>query len=192
MEMLKTRRPFSSGTLVLPSLILGIALGVATSFGLSKDALMQIGDMSDKLSICVSDNWLNAFLTSFFGAEIFLIALFICGFGAVFQPISIAICILRGMGLGICARGTYISSSPFVSVASFLPFAVLSTVIILAQAKQSMHLSGCYLALSTTTENRLGIKNEASDYTAKFVYFSLILAIICALDCLLLRLFFAI
>lgn len=192
MEMLKTKRPFSAGCLVFPSLALGVALGVAVSVGIPNESLILIGDMSTKLSLYASDAWLSACLTSFFGTEVFIIALFLCGFGAVFQPVSIAVCALRGMGLGICVRGAYLSDSPLKSIAAFLPFAIASTAVILTQAKQSLHLSGCYFALSTTTENRLGIKNEAADYTAKFIYLSLILAIICALDCLLIRLFSAI
>ncbi len=188
MEMLKTKRQFSAGSLVFPALVLGIALGVAISVGMPNESLSRIGDMSNKLMGFESDNWLNACLTSFFGAEIFIIALFLCGFSAVFQPVSIAVCALRGMGLGICVTGAYLSDSPLINIALFLPFAILSTAIILVQAKQSLHLSGCYLALSTTAENRLGIKNEAAEYTAKFIYLSLILAIICALDCLVIRL----
>lgn len=188
MDMLRTKRQFSAGSLVFPALVLGIALGVAVSFGMNEEALARIGDMSDKLMGLESDNWLNACLSSFFGAEVFVIALFLCGFGAVFQPVSIAVCALRGIGLGICVTGAYLSDSPLVSISVFLPFAILSTAVILVQAKQSLHLSGCYLALSTTTENRLGIKNEAAEYTARFIYLSLILAIICALDCLIIRL----
>ncbi len=188
METLKTKRQFSAGSLVFPMLVLGIALGVALSFVIADGSLVRIGDMSNKLIGFKSDDWLSACLTSFFGAEVFVVTLFLCGFSAVFQPVSIAVCALRGIGLGICVTGAYLSDSPLINIAAFLPFAILSTAIILVQAKQSLHLSGCYLALSMTSENRLGIKNEAAEYTAKFIYLSLILAIICALDCFIIRL----
>ncbi len=192
MQLTKEYNPnraiITSQTAVNLSLALGVALGVVASFSISNPALASISDMSEVLASLSKGEWLGCFIKSFIFAEGFVLACFLCGFGAIYQPVSLALCSLRGAGLGICIRGIYSNPDTFTNLSAFLPFAVASTALIALQAKQSVKMSGCYLSLTVTNENRLGIKNEIRDYSAKFLILSITLAILSALNCILLRL----
>ena len=85
-------------------------------------------------------------------------------------------------------RGIYLCDGVMINLAAFLPFSIASTAVVLAQAKQSIRMSGYYFSMTLTSENRLGVKTEVGDYTVKFVVFEMLVAIFCALDCLLVRL----
>ncbi len=178
----------NSDTAVVLSLLVGVVLGVVVSAGIPKQTLVSICDMSDRLSLMLSGEWIKVLLTSFFGVAVLMTVVYFCGYGAVFQPISLIVCALRGLGLGVCVRGIYLCDNVLISLVTFLPFAIASTALVLAQAKQSIKMSGYYFSLTLTSENRLGVKKEVKDYTAKFFIFIIILAILCALDCLLARL----
>ncbi|MBQ8623714.1 MAG: hypothetical protein IJ424_04960 [Oscillospiraceae bacterium] len=179
---------FTSETAVMLSLVFGIALGVMVSSAISKQTLLSICDMSNIINICLKGEWVAAFASTFIFAEVFVVIMYLNGFGAIFQPFSLILCTLRGLGLGVCVRGIYLSDNILLSLVAFLPFAIASTVVILLQAKLSIKMAGYYFSLTVTSENRLGVKNEIHDYTAKFIILSIILAILSALNCLLMRL----
>lgn len=178
----------NSDTVVVLSLLVGIALGVVVSAGIPKENLVSICDMTNRLQLTLQGEWFRVFLPSFFGVSALMAVMYFCGFGAIFQPLSLVVCALRGIGLGVCVRGIYLCDNVFTSLAAFLPFSIASTAVLLAQAKQSIKMSGYYFSLTLTSENRLGVKKEVSDYTARFVILMIITAILCALDCLVARL----
>lgn len=175
-------------TAVVLSLILGIALGVAVCEVIPQSTLAAFSGINATLSSLQNGDWLHAFVSSFIFAEVFVVIMYLIGFGAIFQPVSLILCAVRGVGLGVCVRGIYSSDNVLLNLAAFLPFAVASTLVILSQAKQSIKMAGYYFSLTVTSENRLGVKTEIHDYTAKFVILTIVLAIFSALNCLLLRL----
>ncbi len=179
---------FTSQTAVLLSLVLGIALGVAVSEVIPKTNLAAFSNVNATLSSLLNGKWLHAFVSSFVFTEVFVVIIYLSGFGAIFQPVSLILCAVRGVGLGVCVRGIYSGTNVLLNLAAFLPFAVASTAVILSQAKQSIKMAGYYFSLTVTNENRLGVKTEIHDYTAKFVIHTIVLAILSALNCLLLRL----
>ena len=88
----------------------------------------------------------------------------------------------RGLGLGVCVRGIYLSPNVMRSLAAFLPYAVMSTGVIILGIREAFKLSMRYLALSTTTENRLGIKAEIYDYTVRFLIYVVLVAVLAMAD----------
>ena len=179
---------FGADTATVLSLLAGIALGVAVSSGMTAETLVSTCDISDRIELMQGGNWLEVFLPSFFGTSVFLTVLYLFGYSAISQALSLAVCALRGVGLGVCMRGIYLCDGVMINLAAFLPFSIASTAVVLAQAKQSIRMSGYYFSMTLTSENRLGVKTEVSDYTVKFVVFEMLVAIFCALDCLLVRL----
>lgn len=162
----------------------GITAGVFLSLGMDDSMLSELCGVAGKLSLAASGGGAKIFFGSFCGVGAILVAAFFCGFCAVAQPIELFLAAFRGLGLGICVRGIYFEENIFAAMAAFLPFAVLSTGVLILSEREAFRLSMRYFALSSTDENRLGIKNEIHDYTARFLIYALLLAILSALDSL--------
>lgn len=179
-ELLK--KPVSLDVALAAAAAAGITAGVIISLGMDDFTLADLGGVEQKLALAGEGNWFGVFLSSFSGAGIFLCAIFLCGFCAVAQPFEIALAAFRGLGLGICVRGVYLAQNVFLSMATFLPFAILSTWVLTVSAREAFRLSMKYLSLSTTNENRLGIRSDIRDYTARFMIYALLLAALAMAD----------
>ncbi len=94
----------------------------------------------------------QAFAATFFqslvGSSTFLLAIFLCGFCAVGQPLVCLILLFRGMGYGLTAGGVYqISGMGYVAL-SLLPNCVLSAIILLWAGQSAFRFStGLYGAM---------------------------------------------
>lgn len=164
------------------STAVGITAGVILSLNLEDSALISLSGTQQKLSLAAQGGWLRVFFSSFVGVGVLLLAAFLFGFSAVSQPLELLLVAFRGVGLGICVRGVYLGGEVLRSMAVFLPYAVLSTGLLLIGAKEAFFLSMRYLHLSSTTENRLGIKTEIHDYTTKFMILAILLAALAMAD----------
>lgn len=172
--------------LLAAALIVGIVLGVIVSFGMNESDLLAAytgGVYKD------FNSWSDAFLTYFIGSASFVAAAFLMGFGAVSHPFELMLVAFKGLGLGVLARAVYSCDEILIRMALFLPFAVLSSGVLIMQSCESVAMSSRYFSISVTTENRLGIANEFRDYIFKFIIFLTSCAVISALNCLVLRLF---
>ena len=69
-------------------------------------------------------------------------------------------------------------------LAIILPSGVASIAVFYCAVRRAVNLSEAYFAMTVTNENRLGLKNEAADYTSAFFISILIIAIISAMRCL--------
>ena len=169
------------------SAAVGVTAGVILSLNMDADVLTSICGAEQKLSLAAQGEWLQVFLSSFLGVGAMLLAAFFLGFCALSQPVELLLVAFRGLGLGVCVRGVYLTTNVMTSMAAFLPYAILSTGVLVLAAKEAFGLSMQYLRLSATTENRLGIKNEIRDYTAKFMIYTLLLAALAMADAFLAR-----
>ncbi len=165
-------------------LVCGITAGVILTLGAEPQELISLCGAEKKLLMCENGQWLMAAIKSFAGAGLIMAAGYLCGFCALGQPAELLISGLRGMGLGAAVRGVYLSGSVFKCMAAFLPYAVLSTMLILSALNDSLSLSMRYFGLSTTAENRLGLKNEVGSYSARYLLRFLILAALAVSDAL--------
>lgn len=169
------------------SAAVGVTAGVILSLNMDAAALVNLCGTEQKLSLAAQGEWLQVFLSSFIGVGAMVLAAFFLGFCALSQPVELLLVAFRGLGLGVCVRGVYLSTNVMTSMAAFLPYAILSTGVLVLAAKEAFGLSMQYLRLSATTENRLGIKNEIRDYTAKFTIYTLMLAALAMADAFLAR-----
>lgn len=169
------------------SAALGVTGGVILSLNMDAAALISLCGTEQKLSLAAQGEWLQVFLSSFVGVGAMALMAFFLGFCALSQPLELLLVAFRGLGLGVCVRGVYLSTNVMISMAAFLPYAILSTGVLVLAAKEAFGLSMCYLRLSATTENRLGIKNEIRDYTAKFMIYIMLLAALAMADAFLAR-----
>lgn len=164
------------------SAAVGVTAGVILSINMDEAALISLSGAAEKLALASDGKWLRIFLSSFSGVAMLLIAAFLCGFSAVSQPAELLLTAFRGLGLGVCVRGVYLGSDVLKSMAAFLPYAVLSTWVLIIGIREAFRLSMRYLSLSVTSENRLGIKNEIIEYSVKFLILAVLLAVLAMAD----------
>lgn len=169
------------------SAAVGVTAGVILSLNMDAAMLISLCGAEQKLALAAQGEWFQVFLSSFIGVGAMLLAAFFLGFCALSQPVELLLVAFRGLGLGVCVRGVYLSANVMSSMAAFLPYAILSTGVLVLALKESFGLSMHYLRMSTTTENRLGIKNEIRDYTAKFMIYAMLLAALAMADAFLAR-----
>ncbi len=172
--------------LLIISLIAGIGIGAAVGANMTPQGLMTI--YSDGV-YAAGDDWVSAFFSYFIGSAAFVTAAFLMGFCAVSQPFELALVAFKGMGLGVRVRSIYSCDNILIRIALFIPFAVLSSGILIMQSCDSVAMSTRYLMLSVTAENRLGIAHEFRNYIFRFLIYLTACAAVSALNCLILRLF---
>lgn len=172
--------------LLIISLIIGIAVGTVVSLNMNPEKLAGVyldGFYSG------GRDWTTVFLSYFVGSAAFVTVAFLMGFCAVSQPFELALVAFKGLGLGVMARSIYCCEDILTRVALFLPFAVLSSGILIMQSCDSVAMSTRYLMLSVTAENRIGIAHEFRDYIFKFLIYLIACAAVSAINCLILGLF---
>ena len=185
-DLLKTKSVSLPIALAVAAAV-GITAGVILSLNMDGGTLVSLCGTGQKLSLAGEGQWLTVFLGSFLGIAALLLAAFFLGFSAIGQPAELLLVAFRGLGLGVCVRGVYLSDDVLRSMAAFLPYAILSTGVLILSAKEAFCLSMRYLHLSTTAENRLGLRNEVRDYTARFMIYIVLLAALAMADALLMK-----
>lgn len=176
-ETVRTAKPLSLELILALAAAVGVTAGVIFSLGMPKETLAALSGVDEKLALSASGAWHSVFLRSFAGPGMLLSAAFLLGFSALGQPFEILLAAFRGLGLGLCVRGVYLSGSLPEALLAFLPYALLSTGILILGCRESFRLSVMYLKMSLSSENRLGMKNEIRSYAVRFLIYMLLLAI---------------
>lgn len=177
---LSDNKSIKPDVLLTASLIAGIILGVLAGADMEFSGFFGV-------QLSVQNGWTDAFLSCFIGSASFVTAAFLLGFSAVSHPFLLMLVAFKGLGLGVLVRSVYSGDNIFRDMAAFLPFALLSSGVLILQSCESLGMSGRYFSLSVTNENRLGIANEFRDYIFKFLIYLLSCGLISALNCLLAR-----
>ncbi len=168
-------------TVLIIALVVGIAIGAIIGMKLSEE---DISSLIETSFLAYTENKLESFFTFFISSATFIIAVFLMGFCAVFQPFEVLLVAFKGLGLGLIARCVYASDNVLAMLLIFLPFSVISSGILIFQARDAVSMSMGYFSISITTENRLGMANEFREYIFRFFIYLLSCAVVSALGCL--------
>lgn len=167
----------------IASLILGVIVSL-----IFKSSLGNISLSITKLELVLSGKWIRVMIRSFVAGFWAMAAIFICGFGAIFQPFIYLILAFRGFGFGVAITRLMIAERPYLNLMAFLPLSISQLMLIILASKASLGLSAMYYFITVSNENRLGLKNQAGDYIHLFLKYTIILLLFCAIDCIYLRL----
>ncbi len=88
--------------------------------------------------------FIQTVVNSFSGTFILMLCCMILGFGAVFQPIEISVPFFHGLGIGIVLaemNGSYGFTGFWTSAIMIFPYSVVSAVIVIISAKESVMMS---------------------------------------------------
>ncbi|MCD7846711.1 MAG: hypothetical protein LUG49_01550 [Oscillospiraceae bacterium] len=168
-------------TLLIVALVLGIAVGALIGINLSES---DISNLIETSFLTYRENMVESFLSFFVSSAILVVIVFLMGFSAVFQPLEVMLVALKGLGLGLIARCVYACDDVLPKLLVFLPFSVISSGILIFQARDAVSMSMGYFSISITTENRLGMANEFREYIFRFFIYLLSCAAVSALGCL--------
>ncbi|MCD7822886.1 MAG: hypothetical protein LUG86_02535 [Oscillospiraceae bacterium] len=168
-------------TVLIFALVVGIAIGALVGMKLSES---EISSLVKTSFLTYRENRFESFFSFFISSSSFVIVVFLMGFCAVFQPFEVLLVALKGLGLGLIARCVYASDNLLPDLLLFLPFSVISSGILIFQARDAVSMSMGYFSISITTENRLGMANEFREYIFRFFIYLLSCAVISALGCL--------
>lgn len=80
-------------------------------------------------------------LSSFGASTLILFFLFLCGLGAVFQPVVLLVLFLRGLGLGVMGVYAYSAGQAMWYLAVLLPEAILTSILMIAAAGEALRFS---------------------------------------------------
>lgn len=157
--------------LLFTCLSLGVLAGAYFGQGKALDSSLQ-GD------------WYKTFISIFSSSALFVTVSFLLGFCAVFAPLQYVVVIFKGLGLGAVAKNAYSSGRLLPQILLFLLFSVFSCLVLVSQAGEAVGMSQRYLAISVTTENRLGLAVEFKEYIFKYLIYLILCGIIGALNSL--------
>ncbi len=177
-------RGISPETVLVVSLIVGIAVGALVGMKLSDS---EISDLTKVSFLTFRDNPVESFLSFFVSSATLVVTVFLMGFCAVFQPLEVLLVAFKGLGLGLMAQSVYSGNDVLPKLIVFLPFSVISSGILVFQARDAVMMSARYFSISITTENRIGFANEFREYIFKFFIHLLSCVVISTLGCFALR-----
>ncbi|MEG0614901.1 MAG: hypothetical protein RR540_04020 [Oscillospiraceae bacterium] len=132
---------------------------------------------------------LQTFTSSFSSAALIVIACFLGGFSAIFQPAEILIPLFRGVGLGTSIAYIYTAfgiKGFFITLIIIIPNAVISSIAIVFAARESFRMSnsiGKYLFLGQIGDIKEKISVKL--YLLKFVILFVIISMSALLDSIL-------
>ena len=172
--------------------LLGVFLGVRAIDYLSTDLKGGIvAIFSNFMEIRAEQTLQQTAVSSFLQNFVLIAILFLLGFCAISLPLIPCVVLFKGMGYGVTVSAMLEYGNNGISLLRLglliVPFAVVSALIVLAAAKQAVHLSiGCYRTLRDGKGERdMGI----AEYCRVFFVLILCIAFSSAADALLYSLF---
>ncbi len=166
------------------TLLLGLVflVGVAVGGRLASQELTILDSLTAFLSQTKgSSGFVSGVMTTFATNAALLLLICLCGFGAIFQPLVLTVLLFKGLGFGVLGVYAYSSGDRgaiMYYLLVLLPEAVLTVLILVTAAKESLRFSARFLAellphregteQSSPTGSGVGI------YLARFVVFYLL------------------
>ena len=164
--------------------IIGVLLGTMC-FCLNTKAADSImlfgGELQSRMSMEHGKLMAGAFL----GSTVFLLGIGLTGFCAVGQPFELALLVLRGMGLGYSMAQLYAQAgreSAIYAAGLLLPGAVISTLGLIAAAREAVCLSNIYLRITLSDRQEQGLAEAVKLYGAKLLVIEAVLALAAGAD----------
>lgn len=118
-------------------------------------------------------NFFSGFTNALYSSALTLIVLMFCGFCAISQPIIFLTLLSRGFSLGAGIATTYLkydTRGVFLTVTLILPFALMSSAVIVLAARESFSLSKIFADFAfKSTQQKLEIKLYFIKFAVLFV-----------------------
>jgi stage II sporulation protein M len=120
-------------------------------------------------------------------SSIFMLVVFLSGFGAIGHAAALGALGFKGMGLGLILSRMYIQYSVkgiVYSLFTIIPNAVVSAAVLALAAREAFSLSNTYALFTLSDRQHDGLRPFVKIYCAKLLILEAILALSAGCDCL--------
>ncbi len=127
--------------------LLGEFVGTVLYCTVENEKLSDIDVLSVQfLHSRINCTFFETVINSFSGPFVLVLLCMLIGFGAIFQPVAILVPFFRGLGIGITLaeiNSVYMYKGFALSLIMIVPYTVVSAVIIISSARESVLMSSC-------------------------------------------------
>ena len=134
-EFRKNRLQLLLGIVFLLGIVTGCSIAGQSGEAAGNTVITTLGQyLASAGTYGESGEFLSRMLSSFGATTLILFFLFLCGLGAVFQPVVLLVLFLRGLGLGVMGVYAYSAGQAMWYLAVLLPEAILTSILMIAAA----------------------------------------------------------
>lgn len=172
-EFRKNRLQLLLGIVFLLGIVTGCSIAGQSGEATGNTVITTLGQyLASAGTYGESGEFLSRMLSSFGATTLILFFLFLCGLGAVFQPVVLLVLFLRGLGLGVMGIYAYSADQAMWYLAVLLPEAILTSILMIAAAGEALRFSVRFfvqLLPEGTTENIPTSSGNIGGYLLRFL-----------------------
>lgn len=173
--------------LIIVLFFLGLLYGAVLSSASSQDTLDKLSFVTQGfMSKRAEQSLFYTFFNSLASSAILLLLLFVFGFSAIAQPVSLLVPVFRGLGLGV-SMGYFYLNDGFKGAAFCLllivPQALISTLALVLGTRESIRFSNTFFSI-LLPKKEIETDGAFRLYFTKFGVLFCILLIAAVIDCI--------
>lgn len=172
-EFRKNRLQLLLGIVFLLGIVTGCSIAGQSGEAAGNTVITTLGQyLASAGTYGESGEFLSRMLSSFGATTLILFFLFLCGLGAVFQPVVLLVLFLRGLGLGVMGVYAYSAGQAMWYLTVLLPEAILTSILMIAAAGEALRFSVRFfvqLLPEGTTENIPTSSGNIGGYLLRFL-----------------------
>lgn len=171
-------------------MISGVLIGTLAFSFIKTSTLSDLNLIeNDYLSMRENGGYVKILYSSLLNSSTLIIVLFLLGFCAIAQPVSVLIPVYKGMGFGVTIAQIYSENGVngfFSAIILILPCALISSYALFIAVRESLRMSNRFFSqafLDRRCESD-SINDYVKLYAVKFLVLEAVTAVSAAVDCL--------
>lgn len=171
-------------------MVIGVLIGTLAFSFIKTSTLSDLNLIeNDYLSMRENGEYVKILYSSLLNSSTLLVVLFLLGFCAIAQPVSVLIPVYKGMGFGVTIAQIYSENGVngfFSAFILILPCALISSYALFIAVRESIRMSNRFFSqafLDRRCESD-SINDYVKLYAVKFLVLEAVTAVSAAVDCL--------
>lgn len=171
-------------------MVIGVLIGTLAFSFIKTSTLSDLNLIeNDYLSMRENGEYVKILYSSLLNSSTLIIVLFLLGFCAIAQPVSVLIPVYKGMGFGVTIAQIYSENGVngfFSAIILILPCALISSYALFIAVRESLRMSNRFFSqafLDRRCESD-SINDYVKLYAVKFLVLEAVTAVSAAVDCL--------
>ena len=179
--------------LLMVLVLAGVLIGTLVFSNMNPSDLSNLSFMTQGfIENRAGQTFLQTLTTSFTSSSLMVLICFLLGFSAISQPAEFLIPLIRGIGLGTSIAYIYTSYGIrgfFITFVMIMPHAVISSVVIIISARESIRLSNIFTGYAFSSNREGEMRTNIKLYLLKFLVLFAIIGVSSFIDSILTLLF---
>ncbi len=171
-------------------MVAGVLIGTLAFSFIKTSTLSDLNLIeNDYLSMRENGEYVKILYSSLLNSSMLIVVLFLLGFCAVAQPVSVLVPVYKGMGFGVTIAQIYSENGVngfFSAIILILPCALISSYALFIAVRESLRMSNRFFSqafLDRRCESD-SINDYVKLYAVKFLVLEAVTAVSAAVDCL--------